>query len=269
MPAASTRRSPCKRHVIELRQDDAEAWHGLGIALRDAGRIGEAAGVFERAIELGPSDPEIRFNLALAQLHLENFTDGWGNYETRWQLDRQKKREFAQAWWHGGPFAGKTLLLFAEQGFGDTIQFIRFLPQVKAQGGHGRAGVPEGAGAVDALGRGARPDRRARHARGRGRDGGGRPRLPAGEPAGHLQGDQRDPARESPLPRPARGAGGRSSTPCWRAPATGCGSASSGRAASPSPTTPTARPASPRICASPRSRACSCSACRRGRGSRS
>ena len=124
-----------KRRVIELRQDDAEAWHGLGIALRDAGRIGEAAGVFERAIELAPSDPEIRFNLALAQLHLENFADGWANYETRWQLDRQKKREFAQAWWHGGPFAGKTLLLFAEQGFGDTIQFIRFLPQVKAQGG--------------------------------------------------------------------------------------------------------------------------------------
>src|SRR5262245_47511363 len=59
-----------KRRVIELRQGtDPEAWHGLGIALRDAGRIGEAAEVFARAIELDPNDPEIRFNLALAQLH--------------------------------------------------------------------------------------------------------------------------------------------------------------------------------------------------------
>ena len=125
-----------KRRVVELRQGrDAEAWHGLGIALRDAGRIEEAAEVFARALELEPKDPEIRFNLALAQLHLENFAEGWANYETRWQLDRQKKRTFPQPWWHGTPFAGKTLLLFAEQGFGDTIQFIRFVPQAKALGG--------------------------------------------------------------------------------------------------------------------------------------
>jgi FkbM family methyltransferase len=125
-----------KRRVVELRDGkDAESWHGLGIALRDAGRIAEAAEIFVRAIEISPNDPEIRFNLALAQLHLENYEEGWANYETRWQLDRQKKRAFSQPWWHGGPFTGKTLLLFAEQGFGDTIQFIRFVPGVKALGG--------------------------------------------------------------------------------------------------------------------------------------
>ena len=109
--------------------------HSLGIALRDAGRLDEADAVFARALELKPDDPEIRFNLALTQLHLENFATGWGHYEARWQLERQKKRDFAQPWWHGEPFAGRTLLLFAEQGFGDTIQFIRFAPQVKALGG--------------------------------------------------------------------------------------------------------------------------------------
>lgn len=125
-----------KRRVVELMgPGKAEPLHSLGIALRDAGRLDEADAVFAQALELAPGDPEIRFNLALTQLHLENFATGWGHYEARWQLERQKKRQFAQPWWHGEPFAGKTLLLFAEQGFGDTIQFIRFAPQVKARGG--------------------------------------------------------------------------------------------------------------------------------------
>jgi Tfp pilus assembly protein PilF len=124
-----------KRRVVELAGATAETLHSLGIALRDAGRLDEADAVFARALALAPGDPEIRFNLALTQLHLENFATGWGHYEARWQLERQKKREFAQPWWHGEAFAGKTLLLFAEQGFGDTIQFIRFAPQVKALGG--------------------------------------------------------------------------------------------------------------------------------------
>ena len=125
-----------KRRVVELGHGrDGEAWHGLGIALRDAGRIDEAAAAFAQALALRPDDAEVRFNLALVQLHLERFPEGWRNYEARWLLDRQKKRAFAQPWWQGTPFAGKTLLLFAEQGFGDTIQFIRFVPEVKARGG--------------------------------------------------------------------------------------------------------------------------------------
>ena len=124
-----------KRRVIELAGENAETLHSLGIALRDAGQLVEADAVFARAMVLNPDDPEIRFNFALTQLHLGNFATGWRDYEARWQLERQKKRDFAQPWWHGEPFAGRTLLLFAEQGFGDTIQFIRFAPQVKALGG--------------------------------------------------------------------------------------------------------------------------------------
>ena len=125
-----------KRRVVELAgPEDAEALHGLGIALRDAGRIEAAADAFEAALRLAPDDAEIRFNLALAQLHLERFEAGWANYETRWRLDRQKKRAFRQPWWRGEPFPGRTLLLFAEQGFGDTIQFIRFVGEAKARGG--------------------------------------------------------------------------------------------------------------------------------------
>lgn len=124
-----------KRRVIELAGETAETLHSLGIALRDAGELDEADAVFARALALKPDDPEIRFNLALTQLHLENFATGWQHYEARWQLERQKKRAFAQPWWQGEAFPGRTLLLFAEQGFGDTIQFIRFAPQVKALGG--------------------------------------------------------------------------------------------------------------------------------------
>mgnify|MGYP001212179102 FL=1 len=124
-----------KRRVVGLTGGTADALHSLGIALRDAGELEEADAVFAQALALKPDDPEIRFNLALTQLHLENFATGWHHYEARWQLERQKKRAFAQPWWHGEPFADRTLLLFAEQGFGDTIQFIRFAPQVKALGG--------------------------------------------------------------------------------------------------------------------------------------
>ena len=124
-----------KRRVIELAGANAETLHSLGIALRDAGRLEEADEAFAQALALQPDDPEIRFNYSLTQLHLGNDAEGWRHYEARWQLERQKKRSFSQAWWHGEPFAGRTLLLFAEQGFGDTIQFIRFAPQVKALGG--------------------------------------------------------------------------------------------------------------------------------------
>lgn len=124
-----------KRRVIELAGANAETLHSLGIALRDAGRLEEADEAFAAALALKPDDPEIRFNYSLTQLHLGNDAEGWRHYEARWQLERQKKRSFSQPWWHGGPFAGKTLLLFAEQGFGDTIQFIRFAPQAKTLGG--------------------------------------------------------------------------------------------------------------------------------------
>ena len=179
------------------------------------------------------------------------------HYEARWQLERQKKRDFPQPWWHGEPFAGRTLLLFAEQGFGDTIQFIRFAPQVKALGGRvvlecqpELLRLMRSAEGVDRAGG-------ARHAGGRGGDAAGRPGLPAGQPARHLHRTADRAAGRSPLSRPRRRGSAKSSTRCWPGPGAGSRSASSGRAASPSPPTPTARPASPPTCRWPASRACS------------
>jgi hypothetical protein len=62
---------------------------------------------------------------------------GWERYETRLRLpgDLHPQRTFAQPAWNGAPFAGKTLLLWAEQGLGDTLMFVRYLPMVKALGG--------------------------------------------------------------------------------------------------------------------------------------
>jgi hypothetical protein len=66
-----------------------------------------------------------------------DFRAGWPRFEARWRVPRLvgPKRQFSQPRWDGKPFIGKTLLLFHEQGFGDTLMFVRFVTMVKALGG--------------------------------------------------------------------------------------------------------------------------------------
>jgi hypothetical protein len=63
-----------------------------------------------------------------------NFGEGWREYEWRWSRKQLRPRQFQQPIWDGGPLNGKKILVHAEQGFGDTFQFIRYLPLVKAEG---------------------------------------------------------------------------------------------------------------------------------------
>jgi hypothetical protein len=88
-------------------------------------------------LELAPDVPEIRWNLALTQLQLGDFKNGWRNFETRWQgcasLQGVYPMPLDRAW-RGEALRGKRLLLWAEQGFGDTLQFIRFARNVASRG---------------------------------------------------------------------------------------------------------------------------------------
>jgi tetratricopeptide (TPR) repeat protein len=107
-----------------------------GSALRYLGRIEEALDSFDRAIALEPDLAEAHWNKALLCLSLGDFQQGWPGYEWRWRgATDLTPRDFTQPQWRGEDLTGKTILLHAEQGFGDSIQFVRYVPMVAAKGG--------------------------------------------------------------------------------------------------------------------------------------
>ena len=100
-----------------------------GHALRRLDRPHEAVADFEAALKNSPDFPEAHFEMALARLTLGDFKAGWKAYEWRWKTGAfaNKRRSFRQPLWLGDvPLTARTILLHAEQGFGDTIQFIRY-----------------------------------------------------------------------------------------------------------------------------------------------
>lgn len=123
--------------VLQAEPDSVEALNNLGAALQDLGLPVEARASLTRALTLAPASPQARWNLALSQLALADYANGWANFEARWegcanlQGAYSKPRERA---WHGADLHGKTLLLWAEQGFGDTLQFIRFARPLAERG---------------------------------------------------------------------------------------------------------------------------------------
>ena len=125
----------CYRRAIELKPDFAEAHNNLGIAFKNQGNLDEALACYERALQHKPDYADARFNRAHIYLLTGDWQRGWPESESRWQSKNFTSRQFAQPIWAGESLAGKTILLHAEQGLGDTIQFIRYVPLVKLSGG--------------------------------------------------------------------------------------------------------------------------------------
>jgi tetratricopeptide (TPR) repeat protein len=125
----------CFQHVLQINPNHPEALNNLGLALRDQGRIAEAEQAFQRALDLDFGQGVALWNRCLLRLLQGKFTEGWPDFEQRWQLPGAEKRTFQQPRWDGSPLEGKTVLVFAEMGLGDTIHFLRYLPMVKERGG--------------------------------------------------------------------------------------------------------------------------------------
>ena len=123
--------------AIKAKPDYAEAYVNRGNTLKEMMRIDEALASYDVALHLQPGWAETRWNQALTYLVAGDYRRGFPLYESRWQWKDfpSEKRNFPQPLWLGREeIAGKTILLHAEQGLGDTVQFCRFIPQVVALG---------------------------------------------------------------------------------------------------------------------------------------
>ena len=125
----------CYRWALALNPDYAEAHYNLGIALRDQGKLDEALACYRRTLELKPDFAEAHWNQALLALVKGDFPRGWAEYQWRWKAKVCLQRDFPQALWDGRPLPGRTILLHADQGLGDTLQFVRYATLVKQRVG--------------------------------------------------------------------------------------------------------------------------------------
>ncbi len=122
------------RAFLRLRPRHSAAHNNLGNTLIALGRPGEALKHFERALALDPGAAEARFNRAVANLSLGNYRKGWRDYEARFHQPGRLARPARATEWKSQRLEGKRLLLYAEQGLGDTLQFIRFAQPVQERG---------------------------------------------------------------------------------------------------------------------------------------
>ncbi len=153
-----------------LRPDYAKAFHSLGASQQALGDLAAAAEAYrkaldfepeytdvlsnlgsllvlqgsyegidylERLVEQQPDSAEAHWNLAIPLLMLGDYVRGWREYEWRWQWEKftSPRRGFKKPQWQGESLDGATILIHAEQGFGDTLQFVRYAPLVARRGG--------------------------------------------------------------------------------------------------------------------------------------
>lgn len=125
----------CFRKALTLTPNDPALLNNLGTLLHSQERTDEAISVYRQLLNLDPNYAEGHWNLSLALLANGEFSEGWQEYEWRSKKNIPvTARTFSCPRWDGSPLNGKTILLHCEQGFGDTIQFARYVPMVTQQG---------------------------------------------------------------------------------------------------------------------------------------
>lgn len=125
--------------AISIKPDYAEAHSNRGLVLHELKRLDEALASYDRAISIKPDFADAHWNLSLSQLLTGNFKEGWQEYEWRWKAEDSSKtcgfRAFHQPLWLGSQsLQDKTILLHAEQGLGDTMQFCLYASLVAKLG---------------------------------------------------------------------------------------------------------------------------------------
>ncbi|MBF0107658.1 MAG: tetratricopeptide repeat protein [Magnetococcales bacterium] len=124
----------CLERSLALRPRFAPALCNLGSVHHKLGAWDQARTCFAKAREIDPGFAEARFGEGLVQLLRGDYSAGWSNYEWRWKTRGFKPHGHRQPLWQGEPLLGRTVLVHCEQGFGDSIQWIRFVPALKNLG---------------------------------------------------------------------------------------------------------------------------------------
>lgn len=116
--------------ALEIDPIQPQVWGNLAVVLQETGQLDAALRAYDNAIAHAPDDADIRRNRGMALLAKGHFVEGWQDYEYRWQTARF--RDLTRDWpvpaWDGGDLTGRRILVHAEQGLGDTLQFCRYLP---------------------------------------------------------------------------------------------------------------------------------------------
>lgn len=129
------------RKGIRMNPKWHDGYHNIGRGLYAEGRYKTAKSYFRKAISLFPDHAEAHFGLATSLLGDGDFTEGWKEYEWRFRTVSTMKSsactfisELTEPMWNGEEIAGKTLLVYAEQGFGDIFQSVRYVPELAKKG---------------------------------------------------------------------------------------------------------------------------------------
>jgi Flp pilus assembly protein TadD len=167
----------CCQEALRCKPDYHTAYNNLGVTLVAMGRLEEASRTFEKALQLMPNDVVARTNLgaalvrqgrydegtdrsrealginpnyaeahknqAIVWLLLGDFERGWPEYEWRWKCPGSPLPPYAHPLWDGSSLQGRTILLFSEQGLGDTIQFVRYAEVLRQRGARTAVACPK------------------------------------------------------------------------------------------------------------------------------
>ena len=123
------------RRALEFKPNYADAWANLGTTLHHNGDFSEGMIALRRAIALAPHHANAHSGLGILLLMRGDFAEGWDEYEWRLRSSERQGPRFPEKPWLGESLAGKHIYVQAEQGFGDTLQFIRYIPPLAARAG--------------------------------------------------------------------------------------------------------------------------------------